>query len=135
MEVLTYLRETIDLKPTDRVADVGSGTGFLSELFLSNRNRVIGVEPNVEMRSAAEAIMADSPEFISQDGAAEATGLVNASVDLVVAGQAFHWFDPVKTKTEFRRVLKPGGQVALIWNVCQLDGSQFMQAYETMLRS
>src|SRR3954447_4559397 len=87
------------------IADVGSGTGILSELFLKNGNRVYGVEPNREMREAGERLLASYTNFVSVDGRAEATTLDDASVDFVTAGQAFHWFDPPRTRREFVRVL------------------------------
>ena len=74
-------------------ADVGSGTGFLSELFLANGNLVLAIEPNLEMRSAGEKYLGNQPKFESIDGTAESTTLPDRSVDFVVAGQAFHWFD------------------------------------------
>src|SRR5260370_37277837 len=91
------------------IADLGSGTGILSELFLKHGHRVFGVEPNREMRSAGERLLAKYPEFSSIDATAEATTLVNASIDFITAGQAFHWFDREKARPEFARILKPGG--------------------------
>ncbi len=131
--VLSYLNDE-GLTPGHVIADVGSGTGLLSRLFLGNGNRVYGVEPNRQMRIAAEAALGSSGLFVSVDGRAEATGLPDGSVDLVTAGQAFHWFDVEPTKLEFRRVLKPGGRVALIWNTRRTEGAQFLAAYEAFLR-
>lgn len=96
------------------VADVGSGTGILSTLFLENGNRVFGVEPNAEMRAAAERLLGDRSRFTSVAGTAEDTTLEAGSVDLVVAGQAFHWFDAGRARAEFARTLSPDGWVALI---------------------
>jgi SAM-dependent methyltransferase len=135
MQALTYLRDTIDLQPTDLVADIGSGTGFLSEMFLNNGNQVYGVEPNKEMRTAAEEIFATNTNFVSVVGTAEDTGLPNEIIDLVTAGQAFHWFDPGQAREEFRRILRSGGHVVLVWNVRQVDGSPFMRDYEAMLHA
>ena len=83
------------------IADIGSGTGFLSELFLKNGNRVFGVEPNEAMRQAGEEYLASYDGFASIDGSAEATTLDDASVDFVTAGQAFHWFDQTAARREF----------------------------------
>ena len=91
--VLGFLKDRCDLSPTAVVGDVGSGTGILAEVFLKNGNTVYGVEPNREMREAAERLLAGHPSFRSVDGTAEATGLADDSVDLVTAGQAFHWFE------------------------------------------
>jgi SAM-dependent methyltransferase len=117
------------------VADVGSGTGILTELLLRNGNRVVGVEPNADMRDAAERLLAGYPNFVSVAGSAEATTLDAASVGVVVAGQAFHWFDHAAARREFARILAPGGHVALVWNVRRVDASAFMTEYEALLRA
>jgi ubiquinone/menaquinone biosynthesis C-methylase UbiE len=115
------------------IADIGSGTGILSELFLKNGNLVFGVEPNQEMRQAAETLLSHYPNFTSIDGRAEATLLPDKSVDLVAAGQAFHWFDPQKAKVEFRRILRPGSLAMFVWNGQKVDGSPFMRAYKQLV--
>lgn len=122
------------LTPDSIVADVGSGTGKLSEIILANGNVVIGVEPNEAMRLVAEKIFKDEPRFRSVDGTAEATTLPDASVDLIVAGQAFHWFDPLKTRHEWIRVLKPNCWAALIWNDRKLETTPFLSDYEQLLK-
>ena len=131
--IVELLRDECGLTKESVIADVGSGTGKLSELFLKNGNVVIGVEPNAAMRQAAESILADSKNFRSIDGTAESTTLDNQSVDFVIAGQAFHWFDPLKAKNEFKRILKPHGWVVLIWNERRIDTTPFLRAYEQLL--
>ena len=133
-EVVELLTRECGLAPEHAVADVGSGTGLLAELFLRNGNRVYGVEPNAEMRRAGERLLGGFPGFVSVDGSAEATGLEAESVALVAAGQAFHWFDHEAARREFARVLEPMGWVALVWNVRREDGSPFMREYEALLR-
>ena len=115
------------------VADVGSGTGILSELFLKHGNPVFGVEPNREMREAGERRLKQYPNFTSVNGTAEATTLPDRSMDFITAGQAFHWFDRIQTRKEFTRILKGGGWVALIWNDRHIDTSPFLCAYEELL--
>jgi SAM-dependent methyltransferase len=115
------------------IADVGSGTGLLSELFLRGGNRVYGVEPNREMREAGASVLAAYPNFVSVDGRAEATTLGDASVDFVTAGQAFHWFDPPRARREFARILRPGGWVVVVWNDRRTSGSPFLEEYERLL--
>jgi SAM-dependent methyltransferase len=133
IEIVELLNTECDLTTASVVADVGSGTGKLSEIFLANGNVVIGVEPNAAMRGVAEKLFKDQPLFRSVDGSAEETTLATASVDLVAAGQAFHWFEPDKTRTEWLRILKPGGWAVLIWNDRQLQTTPFLSDYEQLL--
>src|SRR5215468_254035 len=121
------------LTPQSHIADIGSGTGKLSELFLANGNVVLGIEPNDGMRTAGETILRNKPNFRSLIGTAEATTLQNASVDPITAGQAFHWFNLEKTKPEWIRILKPGGWVVVIWNERRLDTTPFLRDYEALL--
>jgi SAM-dependent methyltransferase len=132
-EIVGHLTARCGLTPRDVIADVGCGTGISSRLFLENGNPVIGVEPNTAMRAAAEEFLAGFPAFTSVDGTSDGTTLADASVDFVVAAQAFHWFDPEETRPEFRRILKPGGYVVLIWNERQLDTTPFLKEYESFL--
>ena len=132
-EVLSLFETECGLTPLSIIADVGSGTGKLSELFLANGNPVFGIEPNVVMREAAEALLANYPSFRSVDGTAEATTLADSSVDFMTAAQAFHWFDPVAAKVETARILKPGGWAALIWNDRKLTSTPFLEDYEAVL--
>src|SRR6266852_3856132 len=131
-EVITLLRSECALRPGHVIADIGSGTGFLSELFLKNGNRVYGVEPNEAMRQAGEEYLASFDSFVSLNGSAEATTLEDASVDFVTAGQAFHWFEPEKTRAEFRRILRPPGWFVAVWNFREKE-TPFAKAYEDIL--
>ena len=131
--VVRLLEDECGLAPSSAVADVGSGTGLLSELFLRNGNRVYGVEPNREMREAGEQLLAAYPNFVSVDGRAEETTLEDASVDYVTAAQAFHWFDPPGARREFRRILRPEGWVVLAWNDRRTAGTPFLEDYERLL--
>ena len=116
------------------VADVGSGTGILTELLLEAGYEVYGVEPNASMRAAAEQRLRDHPGFHTIDGSAESTGLPDNSIDLIAAAQAFHWFDRARAKNEFRRILKANGKVALIWNERLDNASEVNQRYESVLK-
>jgi ubiquinone/menaquinone biosynthesis C-methylase UbiE len=102
-KILDILRTEIGFDQTYVVADIGSGTGLLSELFLTNGNRVLGVEPNDDMRNFAENILVKFPRFLSVRGTAEHTSLKGASIDLVTVGQALHWFDCEVSSREFAR--------------------------------
>lgn len=132
-EIVRYLAANCGLTRESIVADVGCGTGISCRMFLENGNRVIGVEPNEAMRGAAVKQLAEFPWFIVVDGTSEATTLEDDSIDMVVAAQAFHWFDPDRTRPEFKRILKPGGHVVLIWNERQLDTTPFLIEYEKFL--
>jgi SAM-dependent methyltransferase len=131
--VITALKERTGLLPRHLVADVGSGTGFSAELFLDNGNFVYGIEPNRAMREAGEKYLTTYKNFRSLDATAESTGLPAASVDYIVAGQAFHWFKPDLAHEEFKRILKPGGWVVLLWNDRQTEATPFLAEYEQLL--
>jgi SAM-dependent methyltransferase len=93
-------------------ADVGAGTGIFARLLADRGVSVIAVEPNLAMRDAA----APHSGVTWREGTAEATGLPSGSVDLVVCAQAFHWFRRDEAIDELRRILRPGGRAALVWN-------------------
>jgi ubiquinone/menaquinone biosynthesis C-methylase UbiE len=131
--VIDILKANCGLTQKSVIADIGSGTGILTELFLKHGNFVFAVEPNAAMRSAAEHFIKPSPNFASVEATAESTTLKDASIDIITAAQAFHWFDRNAAKREFTRILKPGGWVALIWNERRLDSKPFLRAYESLL--
>lgn len=132
-ELIHTLAANAGLRSDSIVADVGSGTGISADLFLRFGCTVYGIEPNADMRAAAEARFQGQPRFHSCNATAESTTLADSSVDLVAAGQAFHWFDIPKTRTEFLRILRPGGYVALFWNSRRTDTTPFLEAYEQLL--
>lgn len=107
----------------------------MTEVFLMHGNRVVGIEPNAEMRAAGERLLTKYPKFSSVNATAEATTLADKSIDLIVAGQAFHWFDRQRTKIEFTRILKPGGWVVLIWNGFRIESSALVRGYQELLLS
>jgi len=110
------LAETFGFSPQDTVADIAAGTGISSRLFLVKNYTVIAVEPNASMRNAAISQLQHFSGFRMSSGTAEKTLLPDRAVDVVVAAQAFHWFNTSAVRDEFRRILKPGGWVVLIWN-------------------
>ena len=132
--VLELLSVRCGLAATSAVADVGSGTGILTELLLETGAEVFAVEPNREMRAAAERLLNDYGRFRSVAGTAEATTLPTACVDLITASQAFHWFDVQKSRSELARVLRPRGWVALIWNERPLEAVPLLDEYDALLR-
>ena len=131
--ILDALKPDCGLHAGSVIADLGSGTGILSELFLRNGNLVYGVEPNKEMREAGERLLREHARFVSVDGTAEQTTLPDRCADFVTAGQAFHWFERIKARSEFERILKPDGWVVLIWNDRRTDSTPFLRAYEKLL--
>ena len=132
-EIIKFLTDKKILSKQSIVADVGSGTGILSELFLKNGNKVFGVEPNSEMRRAAERILEIYPDFISISSSAENTSLMSNSIDLITVGQAFHWFNFEKARTEFKDILKSEGYIVLIWNNRKKTGQGFSSQYEQFI--
>lgn len=128
-ELLDEIAAVCGIQPTWQIADIGSGTGNLARLFLQAGYQVIGVEPNREMREAAERHLASYPAFRSLDGIAENIPLANQSIDLITVGQAIHWFNIEQTRNEFLRILRPGGWVAVTWNDGASQDTAFAQAY------
>ena len=130
--LLPLLEERSGLRAGDTVADLGSGTGKLTERFVRRGYTVYAVEPNEPMREAALHLVAAGRCRLI-DGTAEATGLPDAGIDLAVSAQAFHWFDFEATLAELARILAPRGRVALIWNVRDETAGRFMIEYEELL--
>jgi len=133
VEVLDTLKKECGLTPPQLIADIASGTGIWTRVLLENGNTVFGVEPNVDMREAGERLLSAFPKFNSVAGKAEATTLPDASLDFVTAAQAAHWFDRVRTRQEFLRILKPSGWLVLLWNERELDTTPFLRDYEQLL--
>lgn len=125
-ELLGILQEACGLTPEWVVADVGSGTGLLTVLFLEYGCQVFGVEPNAAMRAAGEDFLRPYVGFTSVAGRSEATSLPAASVDLVTVAQALHWFEPEATSHEFARILRPDGCLAVIRNNRLTEASPLM---------
>jgi SAM-dependent methyltransferase len=134
-ELIDLLASRCGLTRASVIADIGSGTGLLAELFLRHGNRVLGVEPNAQMREAGERLLAGYARFMSVPGSAEQTELPAACVDLVVAGQAFHWFDAARARVEFARILRAERWVVLAWNVRRVDTTPFLRGYDALLHA
>ena len=130
---IELLHARCGLLPGAAVADVGSGTGILTEQLLERGARVFAVEPNDRMRGAAEAQLSARTGFRSIAGTAEATSLAAESIDLYVAGQAFHWFAQAAARREALRIVRRGGFGALLWNEHPPEGSAFLAAYHALL--
>ncbi len=100
--------------PPKRVVDLGAGTGLLSRVALKAGFDVVPVEPDPGMRAQLQAA---TPGLTALAGAAEEIPLPGSSVDAVISGQAYHWFNQELAHPEIARVLKPGGVFAAMWNV------------------
>lgn len=111
-------------------ADIGAGTGISSRLLAERGISVIAIEPNTEMRQAAE--LHELVEF--REGTAEVTNLPNLSVDLVTCFQSFHWFNPETSLLEFNRILQLSGRLALVWNNRDKN-DEFTGEYSRLVRA
>jgi SAM-dependent methyltransferase len=132
-EILPHLREWCGLTSQRIVADIGAGTGMLSEVFLNNGNHVIAIEPNEEMRFVCAKLELQWPALSVVNATAEATTLADRSVDIVAAGRAFHWFNQELAIPEFRRILKPEGWVVLASLGRLQDADEQALAFEQLL--
>jgi SAM-dependent methyltransferase len=132
-EVVDFLQERCGLTTKSVIADIGAGTGMLSELFLRNGNSVSAVEPNAEMRSACKELEATYPNLVCVEGTAERTGLADHSIDFVAAGRAFHWFDQEKCRQEFLRILSPSGWVVVLYLGRRKGPAPLLRDFEELL--
>ena len=132
-EVVETLSAECGLGRESVVADVGAGTGIFTRLLLEHGCRVFGIEPNDEMRGAAEESLAQYANVVVVKGTAEATQLPDHSVDCVVCAQSAHWFDRRQAASEFDRILKPGGWLVILWNQRLTGPTPFLMAYEELL--
>jgi SAM-dependent methyltransferase len=121
------------LSSTSVIGDIAAGTGLLTEIFLARGLNVIAVEPNRQMREACAKLTAQYWQLKCVNGTAEDTGLSDHSVDLVTVGQAMHWFDLKRTRSEFVRILKDDGWCAVIYNNRRITGDAFHEGYERIL--
>ncbi len=133
ISLLKFMEEELGIQKETILADIGSGTGILTELLLQQTKTVYAVEPNTAMREAAEQQLKQYNNFISVAGTAENTTLDPQSIDAITVAQAFHWFDIPKTITEFKRITKDKALLMLIWNR-RLSNTPFLALYEQALQ-
>lgn len=117
-EALDWLADATGLAPGSEVLDLGAGTGKLTASLVARGYLVSAVEPLPGMRAQ---LADDLPGVAVHPGSAEQMPLADSSVDAVCVGQAFHWFEPGAALGEVARILRPGGWLALIWNLWDLD--------------
>jgi len=131
-EAILFIQRQLDLSLGLPVLDVGSGTGILTRQLAATGMPMIGIEPDANMLAKAKANNGQ-PSATYRSGTAEQLGAAPCSVAALVCGQSFHWFEPGKTQTEFRRVLATDNPVILIWNIRSPDCDEFHRAYEQLL--
>jgi len=130
-ELFRFIEATMALQLQSGIVDIGSGTGLFAEPLLKNGYSVVCIEPNEEMRRAGEERLKKYPLFRSIQSTAEDTSLAENSADLITVAQTFHWLDPVATRLECERILKPDGAVLLSWNR-QSNKTTFEQKYTAL---
>lgn len=132
--VLGALRERGFLPPNGVVADLAAGTGISSEMFLAAGHEVYAVEPNAAMRQAAtDRLGPQYPRFHAVAATAESTSLPDSKIDLIMVAQALHWLDLDQCRIEFRRILRPNGALAVLYNLRQLEASDLMRDHEALV--
>lgn len=111
--LINVLYNEIHGDENSRVADIGAGTGIFTKALLGKFRNVTAIEPNGDMYSV---LRANLPDITAVQNSAENTGLPQSSFDLITTAQAFHWFDKDMFRNECKRILKPNGKLAVIWN-------------------
>jgi ubiquinone/menaquinone biosynthesis C-methylase UbiE len=133
-ELFDEIATRLGVSPRARVADLGAGTGLATFEMARRGWRMTAVEPGRgmldQLRGRAQAL---GIEVVAVEASAEDTGLPDASFDLVTAAQAFHWFDRPKAVEEMARIVRPGGGVALFWNVRRAEASPIVAEYEALM--
>jgi SAM-dependent methyltransferase len=134
-QVVLFLRKNLLLDADFVVADLGSGTGRFSMLFLAHVKKVYGIEPSDELREKAKNLLPRPSNFVAIKGRAEATGLSDTSVDLVVAGDSFSTFDLEKARAEAKRILRQNRPALVLDRERHADASNFMRAYSDFAKA
>lgn len=129
-DFIEFLYSDCGFDASSIIADIGSGTGKLSRQLLERGSKVICVEPNEDMRFAAERLLSKFDDFCSIDGSCDNTKIKEKSVDFITAAQAFHWFDAESFKAESKRILKPEGKVILVYNTRDLKSAFNIECYK-----
>jgi SAM-dependent methyltransferase len=128
--LVDWILETAAVPRPGRIADVGCGTGIATRLFASRGHTLVGVDPNEDMLAFARQA-GGGPLYVR--GEAGATGLAEASFDLVIVAQALHWIAFPEFTAEARRILVGSGRCAAFWNLRQ--SGPFLDEYEKLLKA
>lgn len=134
IESAQVLRRTLGLKPGAAVADINSGSGIFTRMLLMEGLRVIGVEPDPGLRASAAQYLVEFPLFQSWDGRAEDTGLPDNTVEAITVSHALYNCNWEQLQREFRRIVKPGGWLLLVWNERRPSEDNFQIAYDNLLQ-
>ena len=132
--LVTFIHAHVGITAEHTIADIAAGTGIFTEQLAAWGNPVYAVEPNPYMRRKAHHRLAAYGNCFLVEGTAESTNLPDHSIDLLVSAQAFHWFDPLKTKVEFKRVGRGDVHVAIVWNL-RNTATDFEAGYEAVIRT
>ncbi len=133
--LLQFIKTACYTQSRTQIADIGCGTGTLSELMLAEGNDVIGIEPSTRMRNAAveRLNLKYSSTFSTLVATPESTLLDSHSIDLITCSTAFHWYNVQRTRREWKRILRPGGHVVLLWTEWHVCASEFMHRFEDLV--
>jgi SAM-dependent methyltransferase len=135
-ELFATIQSRLQLPEPPHVADLGAGTGRASLAMAALGWRVTAIEPGRPMLEQLRGRASEDGLVVATvQASAEETGLDPASVDLATAGQAFHWFDKERAVAEMARIVRPGGGVALFWNVRDEEASPFVADYHALLEA
>jgi SAM-dependent methyltransferase len=121
-------------RPDFRVADIGAGTGKLTELLAGIGLEGYAVEPNAAMRSEGVAQLGRTNAFTWLEGCAEETRLAEGCVDWVCMASSFHWVEANMALREFRRILRPWGFVTVMWNPREIEADALQTRIEERIR-
>jgi len=132
--IMEALEKNYKIEKDYVIADIGSGTGIFSRLFVEKEYMVYGIEPNDRMRKKSEQEFAMNSNFKAIKSTAEKILLADKSIDIVTVAQAFHWFETEKAINEFYRILKDKGMIVLVWNERKKKDNHFGPKYERLLR-
>lgn len=127
-DLFEFLVKNYDLKSKD-IVELGAGTGKFAKIASLYSNKIYYVEPNADMINKGKEYCNDCNNIIFVNNSAENTKLNNNIADIIFAVQSFHWFDKTTVKEEVKRILKPNGYFAIVWNDWEDENNEFSRKY------
>lgn len=127
-ELFEFLVKDYNLKNKD-IVELGAGTGKFSKIASVYCNKIYYVEPNIDMINKGKEYCNDCYNITFVNSSAENTKLPSYIADIIFAVQSFHWFDKFTVKEEVKRILKPNGYFAIIWNDWEDENNEFSKKY------